>query len=433
MVGSIAPEGGKARGPPARRASSWPPSVWVSRLKKRPVRAHEVGGAKYLRTIRKHLNGLHDDRACPNRRLHFDEYVGYVFLHFFNPLLGSARALQQVSTLRRVQERFRLPRFSLGSFSEGGRRFHPDRLEPVLTDLVGQVCDLGVHRRLSALERTLTAVDSTLVRGTAAMLWALWRTDDERALKIHLEYEILKGVPRAARLTDAQAADAKNLWENLSANRLYVLDRGYADYALLRAILDLESSFVVRLRSDAVAEVLEERPISPEGRKAGVTKDVIVRLGCAGAPELHDRKVRLVEVRVPNLDALLGRRPRRLPADSKTRTHRAQKTETVLLLATDLLDLPAELIALIYRCRWQIELFFRWFKVILKAGHLLSQSQNGLTIAVYCALIASVLIVLWTGRKPARRTYEMLCHYFAGWVEDDEWAAYLGRLSGAVA
>ena len=400
--------------------------------KKRPIRAHEVCGTKYLRTIRKRLKPLHSDRACANRHLHFDEYTGYVLMHFFNPLLGTMRATQQVSTLRRVQQRFRLPRFSLGSFSEAGRRFHPELLEPILFELIGKLGDLGAHRQLSALEKTLTAVDSTLVRGTAAMLWALWRTDDERAFKVHLEYEILKGAPGRATLSAGQAGDAKNLRDNLSANRLYVLDRGYVDYCLLAEILDLDSSFVVRLQSNAVTEVLEERPLSDEARKAGVTKDVVVRLGCADSPELHNRRLRLVEVHVPNLDALLGRRPRRRPVDRKTKAFRAQRTETVLLLATDLLDLPAELIALIYRCRWQIELFFRWFKIILKADHLLSQSKNGLTIVVYCALIASLLIVLWTGRKPTRRTYEMLCHYFAGWVEDDEWEAHLGRLRKAV-
>ena len=397
------------------------------------MRAHEVCGAKYLRRIRKHILPLHDDRPSANRTLHFDEYVAFGLMHFFNPLLDSARALQQVSTLRRVQERFDVPRFSLGSFSEAGGRFHCERLEPVIAELVGQATDLGMHRQLVTIEKRLTAVDSTIIRGVASMFWALWRTEDERAFKVHLEYEILKGIPRRASLSDGQAGDAKNLRDNLSADRLYVLDRGYQDYGLFAAILDLESSFVARLHSNAVYEVITERPISPEARKAGGTKDLIVHLGCAASPEVRDRELRIVEVRVPNTDALLGRRPRRLPVDRKTKARRAQRTETILLLATDLLDLPAELVALIYRCRWQIELFFRWFKCILKADHLLSQNKNGLTILVYCAMIASLLIVLWTGRKPTKRTREMLCHYFAGWVEDDEWTAYLGRLGGAVA
>jgi len=70
--------------------------------------------------------------------------------------------------------------------------------------------------------------------------------------------------------------------------------------------------------------------------------------------------------------------------------------EHALLLATDRMDLSAELIGLIYRYRWQIELFFRWLKCILGCQHLLALSQNGITIQVYCALIASLLIRLWT-------------------------------------
>jgi len=65
-----------------------------------------------------------------------------------------------------------------------------------------------------------------------------------------------------------------------------------------------------------------------------------------------------------------------------------------MLLVTDRMDLPAEIIALLYRYWWQIELFFRWFKCILGCTHLLSLSRNGVSLQVYCALIASMLITL---------------------------------------
>jgi hypothetical protein len=75
-----------------------------------------------------------------------------------------------------------------------------------------------------------------------------------------------------------------------------------------------------------------------------------------------------------------------------------------LLIATNLLDLPAWIIALIYRYRWTIE------------------------IQTYCAIIACMLISLWTGRKPTLRTYEMICHYFTGLAEEDELLAHLAKL-----
>ena len=68
-----------------------------------------------------------------------------------------------------------------------------------------------------------------------------------------------------------------------------------------------------------------------------------------------------------------------------------------LLIATNLLDLPAEVVALIYSRRWTVELFFRFFKHVLGCRHLLSHRPNGIEIQVYMAIIVCMLIALWTG------------------------------------
>ena len=104
-------------------------------------------------------------------------------------------------------------------------------------------------------------------------------------------------------------------------------------------------------------------------------------------------------------------------------------TVEALWLVTDKLDLAADLVALAYKYRWTVELFFRWFKCILGCQHLLSTCANGVAIQVYLALIASVLIVQWTGRKPSKRTFEMLCLYFQGWASERELIAYLRSLA----
>jgi IS4 transposase len=77
---------------------------------------------------------------------------------------------------------------------------------------------------------------------------------------------------------------------------------------------------------------------------------------------------------------------------------------------------PAELVALAYRYRWTVELFFRWFKCILGCRHWQGESLNALTIQVYAGLIASLLLTVWTNQKPNKRTFEMMCHYMAGWA-----------------
>ncbi len=92
------------------------------------------------------------------------------------------------------------------------------------------------------------------------------------------------------------------------------------------------------------------------------------------------------------------------------------------------MHVPAEIIALIYHHRWAIEVFFRFFKQILGCRHLLSQRPEGIMIQVYCAIIACMLINLWTGAKPTKRTVEMLAWYFAGVASEAEMMRHIAGL-----
>jgi len=111
----------------------------------RKLRSRDIGGAKYLRSATELLRPLRPHKDCPNRRLHFDEYVAYLLLYFFNPIVTSLRGLQQVSTLDKVRRKLKLPRFSLGSFSEARNVFDPSLLEPLIAALVDEVAE-GMRR-----------------------------------------------------------------------------------------------------------------------------------------------------------------------------------------------------------------------------------------------------------------------------------------------
>jgi hypothetical protein len=100
----------------------------------------------------------------------------------------------------------------------------------------------------------------------------------------------------------------------------------------------------------------------------------------------------------------------------------------VLRLATNLLDAPAEVIGFLYQQRWMIEIFFRFLKHILGCRQLLSTNPAGVEIQAYCAIIACLLIALWTGKQPAKRTYEMIFFYFIGWADEEELLAHLEKL-----
>ena len=139
--------------------------------------------------------------------------------------------------------------------------------------------------------------------------------------------------------------------------------------------------------------------------------DRVVWLGGPQSGSVFQQTVRVLEVETGKTDA--------------------QGRPEVLLLATSRLDLAAELVALGYRYRWAVELFFRWLKCILGCQHLLANSPAGVTMQVYLAIIASLLISLWVGRKPTVRTLEMIQFYFQGWATAEELTAHLDKLQAA--
>jgi len=404
-------------------------TVRPGRKKRPPLRESDLRGFKYFHQLDELIESLHDHADCPNRKLHYDQYVSLILLYFFNPVLTSLRGIQQASALPKVQEKLGARRTSLGSLSESARVFDPELLEQIVRDLAGRAQAADAPPRPDGLDEALEIIvrDGSLLPALPKMAWALWLDDEHRAAKLHLEFNVLKGVPRAARVSEANAGECASLREDLRGGQLYLLDAGHNEYGLFEDIRRAGSSWVARLRDNAVYEVLDERALTEADRAAGVVFDRVVSLGCAEKRQALSGPVRLVKVHVKSV-AVNGLARRRSRVSSK-KTFRHVPEEYDLLLLTDQLDLPAETIALLYRWRWMIELFFRWLKCTLRFRHLLSESPDGIQIQVYCALIASLLIALWTGRKPTKRTWEMVQFYFQGWASAEDLQAHIAGLA----
>jgi Transposase DDE domain len=385
--------------------------------KRRPeVRASDLRGLKYFKILGPLLDRLHDeatqrDRAG-NRQFFFDQYASLLLLYFFNPIVTSLRGIQQASELAKVQKLLGCERVALGSLSEASRVFDAEALHPLIAELAHQAIPIVTGKEAEAL-RGLTAVDGSLLPALAKMAWALWLDDQHRAAKMHVHFDVLRGVPVEATVTEGNGSETAQLRATLQPQRLYVIDRGYADYHLFQDIVDAGSGFIGRIKDNAVWTVIEERPVSDAARAAGVRSDRLVWLGGPQSGAVFKQPLRIVEVDTGKIDA--HGRP------------------DVLLLATNRLDLDAELVALGYRFRWAVELFFRWFKCILGCKHLLGTSRNGVTIQVYLGIIASLLISLWTGKKPTKRTWEMLQFYFCGLATADELLEHIRKLKDHIA
>jgi hypothetical protein len=375
------------------------------------IKEKDLKGLKYFKVLGSLLDRLHDnatarDRAG-NRQLFYDQYACLLLLFFFNPIVKSLRGIQQASTLDKVQRLFGCNRVSRGSLSEASRVFDPELLHEIIGQVATQALPL-VHGKEAEALRGLTAVDGSLVPALPKMAWALWLDPQHRAAKMHVHFDVLKGVPVETTVTAGNDSETKQLRATLQKQRLYVVDRGYAEYQLFQDIIDADSDFIGRIRDNAVWTVTEERPLTPEARAAGVHSDRVVWLGGPQSGVVFKQTLRVLEVATGKTDAK-GR-------------------PDILLLATSRLDLAAELVALGYRFRWTVELFFRWLKCILGCRHLLANSPEGVTIQIYLAIIASLLISLWVGRKPTVRTLEMLQFLFIGWATEDEFMTHLEKL-----
>ena len=164
----------------------------------------------------------------------------------------------------------------------------------------------------------------------------------------------------------------------IEPDRTYVLDRSY----------------VCRIRDNSGIEGIESRELTEHDLAAGVLRDQIVSIGKSCAGENHpNHPVRAVEVQTtPHV---------------KRGKHRGGSTgpgsDGILRIATNLLDAPAETIAVLYEHRWTIE------------------------IQTHCAIIACMLISLWTGRKQSLRTYEMICSNFSGLASEEELLAHSAK------
>ena len=386
--------------------------------RREPITDDQLQGFKYFKKLLPLLDRLHDhgtqrDQAG-NRILFFDQYIALQLLFFFNPIVTSMRGLVQASTLKKVQQKLGVAPTNLGSFSEAGSVFDAALLKPMIQELGRELKPLPHDARLDDLPGILTAVDGTELSALAKLAGVMI---EGRAIKLHTHFEPLTGVPVEMDLTAAGAGEVAHLLEHLLPDRVYVKDRGYACFTLFQAIIDSGSWFVCRIRDDSIYEVVENRPLSAEAKAAGIISDQIVWLGSGPKRKELQQPLRLIQIACT---------PHRKRSGAKGFGGPGQGAS--LLIATNLLDMPAEVVGLVFRQRWTVELFFRFFKHILGCRHLLSHRPNGIEIQVYLAIIVCMLIALWTGRKPTLRTLEMIRFYFTGWADVDELDAHIAKL-----
>jgi hypothetical protein len=228
--------------------------------------------------------------------------------------------------------------------------------------LPNQYADLG----------ELIAIDGSLINAVLSMAWADYRKNSRKA-KIHLGFNINKGIPSKIYFTDGNGAERPFVSQILSPGQTGVSDRGYQEHAEFDSLQVEGKSFAIRIKANTTKTIVREYDVNANSI---VFYDAEVLLGTVQNNNQTQKTVRLVGYRVGNVD---------------------------YWVATDRRDLTAEQIAEIYKLRWEIESFFAWWKRHLKIYHLIARSQYGLMVQILGGLITYLLLAIYCHENHGER------------------------------
>ena len=353
-----------------------PPAREVSADDRRLALRHARG------LLDEHLRRLRELPAHGNTKLRADQLALGLLLSFFDPL---ARSLRQIEGCGDFRGNLDLPRLARSTTSDAMAAFDPRLLAPLIRDLRAR-CP-GLERGdpdLAAIARRVVAADGTYLSVAADVAWALRHTKRDGAaqgqVRANVQLDVASWVPQVVSVSgddgDSEpAAVAKDLLRGV----LYVVDRNFRDFAaFVGPVLANDNDLVLRCRANApAARAVRGLPPTAQDVEAGVVADELVELTGRDAPA---GTFRLVTIRAAD---------------------RGGKPDAIRLLTnlTDREKVPARVVGDIYRLRWQIELFFKWFKCFARVDHLLSASRRGVTTQLYVAVIAVLLMHVQTGRR----------------------------------
>jgi len=217
------------------------------------------------------------------------------------------------------------------------------------------------------LEQSLYALDSTTIDLCLSMFpWARFRKG-KAAVKMHTLLDLHGNIPTFISITDGKVHDVNILDEILpEAGAFYVMDRGYVDFGRLFVFTQSLAFFVVRSKANVK---LQRRYSHPVDRSTGVRSDHTVILTAVGSATAYPDPLRRV-------------------------TYVDPETNKRLIFLTNNFTLPALTIAMIYKSRWQVELFFKWIKQHLRIKAFFGTSENAVKTQIWIAVSIYVLIAI---------------------------------------
>jgi hypothetical protein len=247
---------------------------------------------------------------------------------------------------------------------------------------------IGIARKLYInepfgldLSETVYALDATTIDLCLSVFpWAPFRTA-KAAVKLHTLLDLRGNIPSFIHISDGKWHEV-NVLDMLipEPGAFYVMDRGYLDFERLHTLHQAGSFFVIRAKSNLKFERRYSRPVD---RATGVICDQIGTLTGFYSTQHYPDTLRRIRIK---------------DAEGKT-----------LVFLTNNTNLSAQTIAELYRCRWQIELFFKWVKQHLRIKSFFGTSENAVKSQIWIAVSVYVLVAIIKKRlNLGASLYEML-------------------------
>jgi hypothetical protein len=377
----------------------------------------KIIGLKYVRLLEKQLDQLRKESAHGNQQLFLDDVFVAYLLAFFNPTVRSLRTIEDLSQTQQLQKHLTIRKICKSTLSDFNQLVAPERLTPIIQALRLELNRKQIGQRnndsdLNKLLNQTIAVDGTFLPAVAKVAWAVGHANTHAVrhrARLDASVNVMTWLPEAIVVPDPGQSESDSAIETIQAGRIYVYDRGYTGFALLKAhfeqvddALEVKSHFVVRYKTGATSPTLQDavdRPLDEEDRAAGITSDRVGYFTSVSARGANVSKILFREVVIPYDDN----------GEPKT-----------LRLITNLLDVSANTIAVLYKNRWQVELFFRWLKSIGNLGHLISHSSEGVQAHIYVTIIAVLLMYTHTGYRPSKYMFALLNQVAMGAATLDE-------------
>jgi len=301
----------------------------------------------------------HERDHTPHHRekLHFRDFVKKLVYHFAK---GCESGRQLLTDIETSDPELKLDAVKRSTFFDTFQRFPSAWFASLLAFLLATVMWQAIPE-LAALGK-LYCVDGSLFPAIASMLWAEY-TSQHRAIRLHLCFELNRMIPAHFLVDTGNSNEKKALLQMLEAGVTYIADRGYLCFPLLAAIAAANAFFVIRAKVNLVYTHVERLPVTLPNTVQHLFQHVT------------DQRVRLKNAK--------GQPIYRLVSFFVGRER--------YLILTNRMDLTTFQVILLYAYRWQVELIFRFLKRSLNGLHLLSHSQEGVTIHFYALLITALL------------------------------------------